>query len=106
MDVNVFEAIHDLARKGFLAEIVTDAWANWEFKDGRPDHSTATPATPDDNHVCWRGCYFFFDKTNKLCQDDVGCFPVSKGGAARAMQELIKTYEALKDDINPNGFNL
>ena len=101
------DILHDLARKGFLAEIVTDAWADWKFKDDKPDYNTANPANlqKDPNHVCWRGCFMFFDKrTNKLIQDDVGCFYILDGGAETALKKLMRAYTDLKEYINPKGF--
>ena len=55
--------------------------------------------------VGWRGCFKYFDKnTGELAVDDAGSFLLHQGGATKAMQQLIETYEAVKDDINPNGF--
>ncbi len=101
-------AVHDLASKGFVVEIGADGWGNYKFKNGEPDYSTATPASSDSSQrICWRGFYWYFSiKTNELVYDDIGCFSLKNGGAERALQELMSTYEQLKDDVNPNGFNL
>ncbi len=97
--------LHDLAKKGFLAEILCDGWGNYSFKDGKPDYATATPADADTFPLGWRGCFWFFDKeTNKLVSDDVGCYCLIDGGAEKALERLVETYEALKDQINPDGF--
>lgn len=105
--------IHELAKKGFLCEVVTDGWANWEFKEnGKPNYDTCTPSPlnlkeyDDVSIVCFRGHYWYFDKNNKLHSDDTGIFAIEIGGIKRAYDELFKIYEAFKDEINPNGFNI
>ncbi len=109
--MNIFEKIHELANKGFLCELVTDAWANWKFNDnGRPDHNTATPLYLRLNEfdyiheVCYRGCYWYFNKSGKLIQDDIGCFSIERGGAQKAFNKLLEEYESIKDEIDENGF--
>lgn len=99
--MNIHEEIHRLQSKGFLCEIISDGWANWEFKDGKPDYKTATPS---GYGVCWRGCFIYFNKNNVLVEDDIGCYSEKSGGINKVMEELIKTYESLKDEINPDGF--
>jgi hypothetical protein len=106
------EKIHELAARGFLCEVVTDGWANWKFKNGKPDIETCTPATLQLKHcdefhsVGWRGCFWYFDKHNKLHQDDVGLFGIENGGVKRAYDELFRHYESIKHEINSNGFLL
>lgn len=97
--------IMHLSKNGFLCEIVTDGWANWKFKDNRPDIETATPlyVDPDEfGHVYWRGCYWYFDKnTKKLVQDDVGMYE----NINTCILALFKTYHNLIDEIDINAFN-
>jgi len=86
----------------FYSKIISDGWANWEFKDDKPDYKTATPSGLG---YCFRGCFCFFDKeTGRLVQDDIGCYNPKDGGYLRAYTDLLETYEFLKDRINPDGF--
>ena len=108
--MDLLHKIHELAEKGFLCEVVTDGWANWQFgQDGKPIINSDKPASvtpvPERYRLCFRGLYWYFDNINQLVHDDIGAFSISSGGAKRAYEELFKTYEDLKDEINPNGFN-
>lgn len=97
--------IEEHKKKGFIIEIVSDGWANWEFgEDKKPIHSTCIPPVEsNDNYFGWRGCYWFFhDKTKKLIQDDSGMHPSYR----EALDAAIKIYEAIKDDVLPEAFEL
>lgn len=101
--MNKFDKIEELASKGFLCEVVTDAWANWKFKNNRPDYSTAYPSELDKikKSVSYRGIYWYFDKNNnKLISDDIGMYSTFEG----CINGLFKTYDSLINEINPKGF--
>lgn len=99
----------ELAKKGFLCEIVTDAWANWQFgADGKPDYKTAKPLYEQvdmfDNirKVCWRGCYYYFDKDKKyLVKDDCGCYKDIND----CIKSMLNDYNNLVEHIDENAFN-
>lgn len=92
-----------LVTKGFICEIFTDAWANWKFKDNKPDRDTATPLYTDKkNDVSWRGNYHYFHKeTGKLVTDDTGLCETPQ----LLLLEMFKCYNFLKPVIDENGFN-
>jgi hypothetical protein len=105
---DILSLVGDLASVGFLCEIVTDAWANWEFKNGKPDYDSAKPMyengrkDKDTYSVLWRGLFWYFDKeTKKLMRDDTGLYETPK----QAFLELIKIYTTLIKYIDVNGFN-
>ncbi len=99
--MEVLQKFHALAGKGFLCEIVTDAWANWKFIHGKPIYSTAFPS---GKSVCWRGVFWYFDLSGQLIHDDIGCYNIESGGAEEAFRQLLKRYELLKGEIDPDGF--
>lgn len=95
-----FEKIQDLASKGFLCEVVTDAWANWSFdKDGKPNYDSATPSK---KQVMFRGCCWYFDLNGKLIQDDTGLYETFES----ALDHLFDLYHKEIDNINKFGFKL
>ncbi len=104
LSLDIFEKLRNV---GFLCEIVTDAWANWEFVDDKPDYSTAVPLYKDTkryrdiHNVCWRGLYWYFDNNGKLHRDDIGCYRSFKS----AVKELVKYYESIKEEVDMDGFN-
>lgn len=86
-----------LAEQGFLIEIISDGWANWDFdKDGRPIRSTASP---NRNGYVWRGCYEYFNLEGDLMRDDVGT-----GLYHECIDKCVKAYQSLKDDIDSDAF--
>ena len=90
--MDIFEQIEYMASRGFIAEVVQDSAVEFEFVKSKADYNTGKPT---GFGVAWRGCYAFFDKKGKYNWDDVGCFGVENGGAKRAFDELIKTFEHL-----------
>ncbi len=105
---DILKLVGDLATVGFLCEIVTDAWANWEFKGDKPDYDSAKPMyengrrDKDTFNVMWRGLCWYFDKdTKKLMRDDTGLYVTPK----QAFLELIKLFTSLITYIDVNGFN-
>lgn len=95
-----------LAQNGFLCEVVTDGWANWNFSEyGLPVLESAKPTYEDTNrvkYVGFRGCFWFFDKTGKLNQDDVGMYDTFE----KALDALFEKYENLKYQIDIDGFKI
>ena len=97
------EKVMDLARNGFLCEVVTDGWANWSFSEfGTPLINTAIPIYNSKNtkFVGFRGCFWFFDKTGKLVHDDIGMFETFE----MALDALFEKYENLKYEIDIDAF--
>lgn len=96
-NVSVFDKIEYMASRGFMAEVVQDGAVEFEFVNDKADYRTGKPS---GFGVAWRGCYAFFDKKGKYHWDDVGCFCPEDGGATRAFNELVETFEQLiKDDF-------
>ena len=88
--MDVFEKIEYMASRGFIAEVAQDSAVQFEFVEKRADYDTGKPT---GHGVAWRGCYAFFTKEGKYIWDDVGCFAPEDGGAQRAFDELVETFE-------------
>jgi hypothetical protein len=100
---NKFKKIQDLISKGFICEVVSEGWENWEYSDfGVRQLKTSLPAhkSKEVKLVSYRGLCWYFNLEGELIRDDCGIY----GDFETALQSLFEHYEYLKNNIDEKGF--